>query len=538
MDPSDTSEPLLPAERAEPAALPDPPRRRQPGGYIAAHWGGRLPLGQSYWINGAVVSFVSSMVLFAAIHAIDVTHAPTLYFSVVSGAQLSFVALTVWQIVGIWRSANRHPARGGKPVWAGLARISVALSALVLVTTTITRIIPSMRESVQIITGTDRVPRHVLRLLDGGNGLEIAGGIDFGTTDDVHRWLDASPDVTTIHVNNLGGRVAEAHKLATLIRDRKLETYAATECVSACTDLLMAGAKRYISPFARIGFHRFTSPGASPELIRSAIEAEKRTLVDAGVDPAFAERAYSTPSDTLWFPTHEELLAARVIDAVVSVGDTALSGLNSPGAVAAFEKGLLDNSLMAAIKQNEPAAYDELWSKISVAIAQGSKLGDLQGVVRTYASRLIGKYLAVADADALLEMVGVTIDEIRALEADPNSCYALLNPKKAAAPLGATQVPAELTRREMEVGARIIASGATNPQAIPPIEEVQPALTATFARLSAKLGADVRVVSQFNDPAVDKAKLCRVTRELYEEIVAAPREQSVPELRVILAGAK
>jgi hypothetical protein len=42
-------------------------------------------------------------------------------------------------------------------------------------------------------------------------------------------------------------------------------------------------------------------------------EAIRRRLVERGVTAAFAARAVATPSDQIWYPTPEELVAAGVI---------------------------------------------------------------------------------------------------------------------------------------------------------------------------------------------------------------------------------
>lgn len=46
-----------------------------------------------------------------------------------------------------------------------------------------------------------------------GTELELAGGMPFGTTDAVKKFLDAAPAVQVIHLNSQGGRINEAYKL-------------------------------------------------------------------------------------------------------------------------------------------------------------------------------------------------------------------------------------------------------------------------------------------------------------------------------------
>ena len=72
-----------------------------------------------------------------------------------------------------------------------------------------------------------------------------------------------------------------------------------------------------VAPGAKLGFHRATFPGMSDDDMFEANRDMKRFLtMSAGVTPDFAERVLDTPGDSIWVPTPEELLAARVIKRV------------------------------------------------------------------------------------------------------------------------------------------------------------------------------------------------------------------------------
>ena len=76
----------------------------------------------------------------------------------------------------------------------------------------------------QIAFGNDPTPPHVLRLLNGGRVVELSGGFDFGTSADLRTLLNASPNVRTVDLNSMGGRVAEAEHVRDLIREHHLAT--------------------------------------------------------------------------------------------------------------------------------------------------------------------------------------------------------------------------------------------------------------------------------------------------------------------------
>jgi hypothetical protein len=247
----------------------------------------------------------------------------------------------VWQIVGVWRAAGQHRARGGRRFWAIIARIAVVVSALQALGAFVESGVPQIADAVKVLAGDPG--RHEIRLLPSGTELAFAGGISFGVTDEIRQALDAAPRVTILHLNSPGGRVVEARLLHDLIRERGLVTYAAKLCASACTVAFLGGRQRYIASDARLGFHQPASAGdtqdsgrALDDLVRE--QNHRRALDDLlrdGVDPAFAERAASTPNAAMWYPTADELLQAHVITGVLRAG--AASG-GAPRAEAGAER--------------------------------------------------------------------------------------------------------------------------------------------------------------------------------------------------------
>lgn len=106
------------------------------GSYIARHWRGDISLGKSYWINGALLGllfYIVWAVVLAAL-ALGVEDRSAQVAGLVVLMTTEFIVY-VWQIVGVWRSAGKHESRGGKKVWAILARIGVCIGLLVALRT-------------------------------------------------------------------------------------------------------------------------------------------------------------------------------------------------------------------------------------------------------------------------------------------------------------------------------------------------------------------------------------------------------------------
>src|SRR5262249_13290303 len=199
------------------------------------------------------------------------------------GLALFLVAASVWQLVGIWRSAGRtieeRKRRGKYAIWAGLARLATVLGFLSFVGNSVQYTLPNVLANFKIAFRGDSIPHHMLKALNGGSEIELAGGMHFGTAADLRTLLDATTGVRTIDLDSLGGRVAEAEHVRDLIRERHLATYTAAYCASACTVAYMGGSPRYLGPGGKLGFHRFSFPGLTPEQDSAAARPGAPALV-------------------------------------------------------------------------------------------------------------------------------------------------------------------------------------------------------------------------------------------------------------------
>ena len=90
--------------------------------YIVQHWRGDLSLPVSYWVNGWLlgIGYMFGTFLIAYQASSSIEYAIGLLIVIALGC-----AIEVWQLIGIWRSASKHTERGGRKIWASLARVGV-----------------------------------------------------------------------------------------------------------------------------------------------------------------------------------------------------------------------------------------------------------------------------------------------------------------------------------------------------------------------------------------------------------------------------
>jgi len=228
-----------------------------------------------------------------------------------------------WSLVGIWRSAGRHAARGGTAGWGTVARIMVVIGVLATLAQ-----MPSLalqaKEYGLIAVGRDPIgPIATMSLDKSGKTLELKGPLSAGVADQFEQFLKSAPATQLVVLDSDGGRIFEALRVAEVIKSRGLDTRVEQHCASACTLILLAGKDRSAHKFAQIGFHQPDFPGLSEAQKQSIIADNRQDYIKAGIEPQFLDRAMSTPPSQMWYPTHAEMVDAGVLSSEeITVGSS------------------------------------------------------------------------------------------------------------------------------------------------------------------------------------------------------------------------
>ena len=149
--------------------------------------------------------------------------------------------------------------------------------------------------------------------------------------------LQRHPDVREVQLNSGGGSIYASSEIAWIVSDYGLDTLVEGECVSACVDIFLAGARRQMTLGSKIGFHRRSwSPDsvegyyedlrdsrgwATPFVFGSWIYEDTQReiyealnfMVERGVDPGFAIKTLRVDSGDEWYPSRFSLVAAGVL---------------------------------------------------------------------------------------------------------------------------------------------------------------------------------------------------------------------------------
>jgi hypothetical protein len=494
--------------------------------FLMKHWRGDYSLGFSYWVIGSLLTVIVVAITTATGSSSGLRElGPRASGAAILVFYGFVITLTLWQVVGIWRSADKHSRRGGKAFWAGLAKVMVVLGLLRAAGDFTTQGIPLISEGAKLFVGIDNTPPHQIRLLRDGTELELAGGMPFGTADAVKKFLDAAPAVQVIHLNSQGGRINEAYQLYKTIKERNLSTYTSADCVSACSLAFLAGRERYLGESGRLGFHSTSIGELSGEVAKELNDEVRQTLQTHGVPSSFIDRALSTSPKDMWYPSKDELLEAKVIDLVVDSRYFGLSGVTQWRDAHKIESGILSMPIYSALAQYDQQNYTKLRNILVSGIQKGRAPVEIQNDIRSiFVGQLIPTYLKTAPDEALIRYWHSQIAEMKHLaKLNSQYCADFAFPQFAKSAQDLQRLlPIDLQKEDMDALAAIVKGVATNPQGYGSSPEIQTDLEAAVLRVAQEYPWALDVAQNPANYKDDPDSLCAAVIALYSEVLAIP----------------
>ncbi len=508
--------------------------------FIARHWRGELSLPVSYWLVN-VVATVTILIVAGVIGATfsvnndGLNFSPTWAFLTLVTVWASVLAIYFWQVTGVWRSADNHTSRGGLAFWAFAAKAMVIIGGINMAMELSKSAIPQLTAYIEILKGDPALAKREIRVLRGGTEIAYSGGITFGAAAHLQTVLDAAPGARVIHLNSHGGRTLEARNLGDIIRQRGLSTYTSEVCASACTIAFMAGRQRWVGRTAKLGFHSYNFDQIMAESEAAVATAEAKVeLKDLGISESFVNRVFETSHAEMWYPSINELRAARVVTGVAETNSFAMSGLDLEVTPEKIDQSLRAIPIFRTLSIVEPLLYSKILDDFAIGAANGDTQAEITARIRPQIIPLYLKYMPRAEDAVLLEAINVMVDELQVLMgAKDGACYSFLFPSKRQHDRDImSYFSQDLKRRDLEVFNKVLES-ADRPnnfriqQAASEkiMEELMP-------RLAEKYGVDVLdALSRIEENGVDPHLVCVASHALYSEILKLPGRQPVTVLR-------
>jgi hypothetical protein len=503
--------------------------------YFVRHWRGELSLGVSYWINGVLLTTAAGFAE-GLLGSADITLAPRLLTAFSAAISVFLIIASVWQLVGIWRSAGRtivmHVSRGETAFWARLSQIATMAGWLSLVGNAVIYRLPNAWANLQIAFGEDATPHHVLQLLNEGREIGLSGGIDFGTAADLATLLNASADVRTIDLNSSGGRVAEAQKLETLIKARGLSTYVAGQCASACTLAYLGGSRRYLGPQGKLEFHRYSFPGLTKAQDDAENQVGENDLVNSGVSREFAAKVFATASSSIWVPDTSTLLSANVVTQLVDGSTFSAAAAGEKPTGASVDKQFSAVLSFAALKRADPATYSHLVQDYLAGAEQGKSLEEITTQAHNAFVAAVAKYKILATDDVQVQIAALVGEEANLLANDhPEGCMTLV--LGTPGPNYANYLPHATQQQDIALSSSIIEIGAATPSHVLATEKDATAEITQLWVAVRDSGLDISAVGRAATSTAEQRSTCIAMSAFMHGISLLPAQTAGPLMRYL-----
>jgi hypothetical protein len=368
-------------------------------GYIARHWRGELTLPVSFWVN----NFALALPVGFAIGALAAWITATGDF--LRGGSIAvlvawplLVLFTIWGIVGTWRSATLYSQSGGSPLWAGLAKVVLFLSAANTAVATAFDFAPNVGDYLRMARGIDPIGNVKATLSGDGRKLELKGPLGLGDAERVRKLAAGASQLRVVELDSPGGRLKEGEAIATLVKQGAWHTRTTGACESACTFIHMAGARKQLLPGAKIGFHRASAGTINPVLDQMANRELVRIYREAGLPERFIERTLATPASRMWHPSRDELVGAGLVSLAERPLDIELP--DNPRAPAAeYADAMTGSDTWLALEKRFPGTLAAASQRMQRSRAEGADAAALQVEAQRVVERHLPALLAEAPAE-------------------------------------------------------------------------------------------------------------------------------------------
>lgn len=223
------------------------------------------------------------------------------------------IAISVWAIIGIWRSATRHQAEAGAIKLALIAKLFASIGALGLVAQ-LSQTPSPIVDNALVVGGI--YPFGVPAVLSiNGRTLHIDGSITAEVAEQFKDLIGKHPEVNQVSLLSSGGSIDAAVEISSLIKERNLSTVAVGDCSSACTLIFLSSKVRAFDVDASLGFHSPSGGVYGDDVVVNGGSLEMRlAYADAGLSEPFADKVFGTPSNSMWQPTDDILIKEGAVN--------------------------------------------------------------------------------------------------------------------------------------------------------------------------------------------------------------------------------
>lgn len=202
--------------------------------------------------------------------------------------------------------------------------------------------------------------------------------------------------------------------------------------------------------------------------------------------------------------------------------------------LAEAEQRLATMPVYRTLKNQQPGLYQKLHQEFMGALEEGSSEPQALERLRPMLAELLNQRISHAGNQQLHDYMAVALEEMKVFrQKDAGLCFKYLFPQIEGGVNTAEILPQALTDKEMATLDNFLlhSYGAEQPVNV---AKGRADLQAIVRTLYSKWGSDLQTLNSPAEPGADKGKLCDMTIDLYQSVLALPVNNSAEVLRIIL----
>lgn len=503
--------------------------------FIVKHWKGENSLAFAYWVNffalGLLVVFASSSItefIWSDASLSNIGYRTACSVTVLLDAL--FLVVYVWQVVGTWRSAEKHVNRAGRLWVAGLVKMLVFLGILL----TAGRYYSDSDVYVELWRGVVGANMQRPEVSVYGDTLLVDGMLASGTAKRAETALEGRPNVSALWIRSDGGYFYEANAIARLVRRKSLGVVADDRCLSACVLVLAAGEPRLVTDVATIGLHQGSAFGRPFE-----DEQVWTPLLEAGFPEDELRRAMRAPPGDMWTIGIEKLVLSGFVQSIEHSGRRFLS--SSPGLASVplatggkrekVRDALLVNDFFSGFYGFDPVAGEKVVVRLASEITGAATIETMHEKAFDIGSDLLAgpllEAIPLADDAALVRFANALVDALSDMSSE--GCYAYLMDGSSSVATRAYRALSNHQKQEL-----LSAMGAVFSSASEAIDDLEVASDDDFLRLLLLLDESelLAIVEEEHPEAEARAAYCSGVIRMYTLILEGEPAERGPALRL------
>lgn len=222
------------------------------------------------------------------------------------------LALVAWWAIGLMRTSMRL-LTGGYFFTPAIAFLTAVATGLFWVTT----LVPEAYELAGVVRKSVAEDREDSARYKKPWSVEYhpvlhrliaSGRIGEGSAKALDTAIVQHPSIKLLELESPGGLISERDQIIEVVQKHHLDTVVLQDCSSACTDVYLAGERRYITDKSTFGFHHSGYRGRDRETVWGVAEHMSGIFFRSrGVKEEFFRKALGTPNADIWQPSTIEL---------------------------------------------------------------------------------------------------------------------------------------------------------------------------------------------------------------------------------------